>query len=283
MTDESPDAGAALPVVADAKAPVAPGESRALAEGRAVLATIKKIALDPAVSYEKLEGMLTLQERILDRQAKAAFTSAMLRLQGKLPTIDRNGQIVIPTKATRDLAPDQQIIGQRTPYATWEDINDAILPLMLEEGFVLTFRTGQSAEGKITVTGVLSHEQGRSEETTITLGHDSTGSKNSVQAVGSSIQYGKRYVTGLLLNIRSRFKKDRDDDGAAAGAIAGISDEQITALIALGTKGGRTPQQICDWARVADLKDLTPAQWAEATAALERRIAKLTSKGTTNG
>jgi hypothetical protein len=41
---------------------------------------------------------------------------------------------------------------------------------------------------------VLSHELGHSEETTMTLPLDTSGSKNNVQAVGSSTSYGKRYT-----------------------------------------------------------------------------------------
>jgi hypothetical protein len=45
------------------------------------------------------------------------------------------------------------------------------------------------------------------------LPHDSTGSKNAVQAVGSSTSYGKRYTACALLNITSR---GEDDDGETA-------------------------------------------------------------------
>ena len=43
---------------------------------------------------------------------------------------------------------------------------------------------------------------------------DTTGSKNAVQAVGSSTAYGKRYVMEALLNLTSR---GQDDDGKRGG------------------------------------------------------------------
>jgi hypothetical protein len=48
----------------------------------------------------------------------------------------------------------------------------------------------------------------------MTLPLDTSGSKNNVQAVGSSTSYGKRYTATLLLNIRT---KGEDDDGHAGG------------------------------------------------------------------
>ena len=63
------------------------------------------------------------------------------------------------------------------------------------------------------ITAILSHREGHSEETTLTLDADKSGSKNAVQAVGSSISYGQRYAAVALLNITTR---GMDDDGENA-------------------------------------------------------------------
>ena len=75
------------------------------------------------------------------------------------------------------------------------------------------------------MTGILSHRDGHREETTLTLPYDSSGSKNSVQAAGSSYSYGRRYATLMLLNISSRAPQDMDDDGRAAGRGVEIDSE----------------------------------------------------------
>ncbi len=64
---------------------------------------------------------------------------------------------------------------KRRPYARWDDINQAIRPVLGKHGFAISFRTGLASDGKITVTGILSHAAGHQEETTMTLPHDSTG------------------------------------------------------------------------------------------------------------
>ena len=62
------------------------------------------------------------------------------------------------------------------------------------------------------VVGVLRHEAGHKEEAELVLPADVSGGKNPVQAVGSSLSYGQRYVTKLLLNLASR-RLGEDDDG----------------------------------------------------------------------
>lgn len=185
--------------------PLAPANSAA-----SLMDVISRAAADPNTDVDKLERLLGMYERITAQQAKAAFTAALAVVQPELPVIDRKGRITVPAKAgVHD--------GHSTPYALWEDMNDAIRPILAEHGFALSFRIGMAQDGKIVVTGVLSHRAGHQEETTITLMHDSSGSKNAVQAVGSSVSYGKRYTAMALLNITSRAPLDRDDDGEAAG------------------------------------------------------------------
>jgi hypothetical protein len=58
------------------------------------------------------------------------------------------------------------------------------------------------------------HRGGHSEEATKFYPADTSGSKNAIQAIGSSISYGKRYTASALLNLTSR---KEDDDGAKGG------------------------------------------------------------------
>jgi hypothetical protein len=165
-----------------------------------LLGVIARAARDPAVDIDKMERLLQMQEQVMARQAKGAFAVALAELQPHLPVISERGKIL---NGKGDV---------QSTYARWEDINEAIRPLLAEHGFSLNFRTGR-ADKDVTVTGVLTHREGHSEETTITLPVDSSGSKNAVQAVASSTQYGKRYTASALLNITSR---GEDDDGQSA-------------------------------------------------------------------
>lgn len=170
------------------------------AEGATLLAVISRAAADPQTDVEKMERLMAMYERIEARRAVSAFDTALSNMQPELPSIGKRGGI-------KDRNGNVQ-----STYALWEDINQVIKPVLQKHGFALSFRT-DCAEG-ISVTGVLSHKEGHREETTIKLPADATGSKNAVQAVASSVSYGKRYTAGALLNLTSH---GEDDDGFKAG------------------------------------------------------------------
>ena len=154
-----------------------------------LLAVIARASSDPAVDIDKLERLMQMHERMQARQAEAEFAAALSEMQTALPSIGERGDAA-----------------GRYTFALWEDINAAIKPVLTQFGFALSFRT-DFADG-IAVTGVLSHRSGHSERTTIKLPADGSGNKNAVQAVASSVSYGKRYTAGALLNLTSHGEDD---------------------------------------------------------------------------
>lgn len=224
---------------------------------------ISRAAADPNTDVDKLERLLGMYERITAQNAKAAYTSALASMQPTLPVIDRRGRIEVPAKDNKP--------GHSTPYAKWEDINDAIRPMLAEHGFGLSFRIGHAQDGKITVTGVLAHRDGHQEETTITLMHDSSGSKNSVQAVGSSVSYGKRYTAMALLNITSRAPVEADDDGRGADPNFYVNQDQLDELHALMDEVKADRAGFLKFMGVSALKDIPAKQFQKALTALQAK------------
>lgn len=160
-----------------------------------VLSMIARAASDPAIDIDKLERLMQMRERMEARNAETDYMAAMADMQPELPSVGERGNAA-----------------NRYTFALWEDINAAIKPILQKHGFSLTFRT--SVGESVTVTGVLAHRAGHKEETTITLPADPSGNKNAVQALASSVSYGKRYTAGALLNLTSH---GEDDDAFAAG------------------------------------------------------------------
>lgn len=231
----------------------------------AVLHAITRAAADPAVDVEKMERLTALYDRMKASAAREAYDAAFAKMQPKLPTIGRNGQIII-----RDKNNAERII-QTTSYALFEDIAEAIRPILAKHGFGVSFRTGRTEAGLISATCILSHERGHREETTLELPHDSSGSKNAVQAVGSSTAYGKRYTLLALLNITSRHKVDADDDGQAGGAERVISDEQEERLRELLTE---TRSNVSGFLALFDVESVSDLPAARFDEALEKLLTK---------
>jgi hypothetical protein len=183
----------------------APGEVQDYAGG--ILAVIERAARDPGTDIDKLERLFALRERIEERAAKQSFIEAKIAMRPELPEITMKGHIIIRDKS------DANKIVQDTPFARFEDIHAAVMPVLTAHGFDLSFRNGLAPDGKVRVTTILSHRDGHEESTDFDLPHDGSGSKNSVQAVGSSTSYGKRYGVLSILNIKVA---GEDDDGQAA-------------------------------------------------------------------
>ena len=208
-------------------------------ESGGLLTVIERIAANPDVDVSKLEKMLDMQERVLTRNAMVAFSKSLAEMQSEIPTIEKGGSIIVSGV-------------ERSKYARFEDIMAVVRPILEKHGFAVSFRT-DSTDSLMRVTGILMHREGHREETTLTLPFDISGSKNSVQAIGSSTAYGKRYVLCSLLNIATG---GEDDDGQAASIGAELAETlvslskaetieglQATYLAAIDSFKGKHPQQ----------------------------------------
>jgi len=233
-----------------------------------LLQVITRAASDPAVDIDKMERLMAMHERMVARDAKAAFAAALSEMQPELPVIDRRGRIEVREKDAQGKRNGE--IQQSTPYALWEDINEAIRPVLHKYGFALAFRIKKEAD-RVEVTSVLSHNQGHSDECTLSLPMDTTGSKNNVQAIGSSISYGKRYGALALLNITTR---GEDDDGRKAGAPASINEQQRQELSDLMDQTAVDEAKFFAFFRIEYLAELPSSRFGEAKAMLEAKKAR---------
>lgn len=161
----------------------------------------ERLALDPSVDVAKLEKLIEMQERIMRHNAKAAFDAAFAAMQPDIPEITERGQIAVRGTV-------------RSSYAKLEDILVAIKPVLAKHGFAIRHRTEWPREGIIRIVGILSHQQGHSEESTFEAPMDRSEFRTDIQSMGSTVSYGRRYTTLDLLNISTR---GADNDGATAG------------------------------------------------------------------
>ncbi len=166
----------------------------------AVLQVIERCANDPNVDIEKMQKLLDMQERIMNKQQEIEYNIAFSEMQPKLPPIPALGE------------------GHNNArFAKKEDMNQLVNPILSKFGFALSFKNTQE-NGTIKTRATLRHRAGHAEFTEITLKDDNSGSKNAVQAVGSSQSYGERYTMKAILNL-TIIKDPTDDDAASASDI----------------------------------------------------------------
>lgn len=182
-------------------------------QGDAILALIERAARDPQMDVDKMDRLFAMRERLMAQGAKTAYLAALAELQAELPAVERKG------KGHND-----------KKYARFEDFIETVKPFLAKHGFSLSFRISQEA-ASIRIAGILGHKAGHQEDTSLMLPADNTGNKNPVQAHGSTIQYGKRYVGMSLLGVAT---EDEDDDGHKAGGLPQqITEQEATDLHAL--------------------------------------------------
>lgn len=187
-----------------------------------VMSMIERLAANPDVDVDKLQRLIDMQKDVMAVNAKAAFNAAFARMQAEIPTVAERGKT------------------DKTPYATLEDIIEAVRPVLHRHGFSLSHRTEWPDKGTVKVVGILTHEQGFSRESEFLSAADASGSKNAIQALGSAVAYGRRYTTKDLLNIATRFEDDDGKGTDAAKAPAGYAEwlAHMDKLVADGCDSG---------------------------------------------
>lgn len=170
------------------------------------------LAKDPNVHPDKFAALVSAYHDERKMAAALAFQAAFLKMQPEIPVIDENGTITY-----RD--------GRTGTYATNEDIQLAIAPILNRHGFTLTFSTQYPSQYAIRVEGILTHKKGHSRSSFFESQADGSGGKTFAQGRGSIISYGHRYCTVDLLNLVT---KGEDNDGASGGeGLAFVNPETL--------------------------------------------------------
>ena len=174
----------------------------------ALVDTISRAASDPNVDVEKMERLLAMQERIIDRDAKVAFNVAMIQCQDEMPAITRN-------------ADNPAVRGKTYKYATLDSMNQIIKPIEAKHGLSRSFDEGDSPKGDgwKRILCHVRHVNGHIETYQRDEPCDGKGAKGGdvmtlTHAGGSADSYGRRYMTLGIYNITL---EGQDDDGNAAG------------------------------------------------------------------
>lgn len=179
-----------------------------------MITTIAQMASNPDVDVDKIDKLLTVQMKMMDRQAKMDYDQALARVQSDMPRITQRGEIKNKSG---------QVVAK---YMKYEDIDAVIRPRLQAEGFSL-MHTRADLNGKMIVTTTLKHRAGHQESVDMPLPYDQPNQlKNAVQSAVSTFSYGKRVNVCSLLNIVA---EGEDNDGQSSEAMT-ISEEQAVEI-----------------------------------------------------
>lgn len=179
----------AAPTVA--KPPVVQ-QTRAVAT--ATPADLLRIAVETGADLDRLEKLMALQERWEANEARKAYVAAMTAFKAE--------PLEIFKKKTVEFS------GTKYNHAELSDVTEVVCPAMAKHQLSHRWDVTQTGD-KITVDCVITHVLGHSEKVTMEAMPDSSGKKNAIQQVASTISYLQRYT---LLAATGVATKGMDDD-----------------------------------------------------------------------
>ena len=165
------------------------------------------MAMQKGYSPELIEKMMDLSERNEKNIARKAYHKAMAAFAENPPDIEKDKKVSYTTSKGTTAYSHAQL------GTSAAKIQSALSP----HGLHASWRTIQT-DKSIKVICRITHELGHFEETDLSAGADDSGSKNSIQAIGSTISYLERYTLFALTGIAS---KDMDDDGKTTNGDTG--------------------------------------------------------------
>jgi len=220
-----------------------------------------QLAIEKGADVAMLERLMALQERWEANEARKAFVQALSAFKAAPPTVMKNRRAGFDSRKT----------GDRTEYeyATLDQVCALIGAALSRYGLSYRWETAQG-DGKIRVACILTHAMGHTERTELEAGADMSGSKNAIQAIGSTVTYLERYT---LLAATGLAAKGQDDDAGAAG-FDFITDEQKAALVALIRETGADTKKFLAYIDAPSVDEIPAARFENAKAALERKKGK---------
>lgn len=222
------------------------------AENRSLLDIVAKAAMDPNVDPQKMNALLDIQERIMNKQAEIEFNKALIRAQKNMPRVKKDGEL--KNKAGQTVA----------KYMRFEDIDDKIRVVYEAEGFSIVDSQKENENGTVTIFTTVIHEAGHSMTVQITVPKDKeNGLKTALQAAVSTVSVGRRVNVCNIFRIVGEddsYTPQGDESGVyitqeQAGEIAALVVETETdagLMLSKMTKGSKTIETILrsDYVRI---------------------------------
>lgn len=216
-------------------------------------------AVEGGADIDVLEKLMGLSERWEANQARKAFDNALSAAKAEIPVIFKNRTVDFTSAKGRTHYKHEDLA----------EIARTVSPILAKHGLSYRYRTTSNVNEPVTVTCVVSHRDGHFEENTLSAGRDESGSKNSIQAVGSTLTYLQRMTLKAALGLAA----SEDDDGAGSDPVTGsfITQDQLSQIVALADEVNADKAKFCKYLRVDSLSQIKDKDFDHAMRLLEAK------------
>lgn len=221
-----------------------------------------RMAVEKGADLDKLQQLMGLQERWEANEAKKAYVTAMNAFKADPPEVFKEKQV-----AYKEV---------KYSHALLEDAVDAIGAALSKHSLSFRWDCNQLEGGIVQVTCIITHSQGHSEKTMLQAGLDSSGSKNNIQSLGSTVTYLQRYTLFAATGLAA---KGMDDDGKGSEKVF-ITEQQAADLKALAEEVNANVPVFLEYlgkkgkVSIASFAEIPANMHHDAVAALEQKRKK---------
>jgi len=181
-------------------------------EAVSFLHMIERASRDPAVDIDKMERLMQMHERMVDKKAEADFNDAMTSCQAE----------------TRSIAADANNPQTRSKYASYAAMDRALRPIYTKHGISISYGTEESPKPEHVRVIAYVARGGYTRKYQADMPADGKGAKGGdvmtkTHAAGAAMSYGARYLLKGIFNIAVG---EDDDDGNGRGGGHKMSEKQ---------------------------------------------------------
>jgi len=208
----------------------------------------------------QLAQLMELQEKWEAKQAKANFNHARQKFMDEVKTVVKNKE------------------GFGYFFASLDNIAKTIKPVLDKCNLYYSWDT-DFVDGIVHVTCVISHVDGHEQRTKLAGGPDTSGKKNSIQAIGSTTSYLQRYtlVSALGLVISDQDSDlNVDDDGDGGQKVVPIKKnknvidkKQVEEILELIAKTKADTIKFCNHHKISSVAEMPAEQFEDCKTSLK--------------
>lgn len=207
--------------------------------------------------FQSVREMVALSKELAAEKARNAFNEAVAAAKAEIPVVTKNAK------------------GHNgKTYANFAAYAAVVDPVIAKHGLRYRFRTDQT--DRITVTCVLSHKGGHSEENSLAGPADNSGSKNAIQAIGSTLTYLQRYTLIQALGLAASDDDDGQKHGKGEDDLAAIDQNELQEVRDLIAETDSNIAVFCEMFKVEALPDLTKRDLPRALNLLRQKKSRAT-------
>lgn len=226
-----------------------------------------QFAIERGVDGDQLEKLVSLHERMDDRNARRAFFDALRKFQHEVGPVKKNKTAKIPTKGGGSYSFE---------YAELDEIELHVRPQLDANDLSYSFDSVVDDKGLLlTNVCTLRHALGHAEKSSFTLPTASESAMSAQQRFSAANSFAKRQTLAAVLGLSITNKEVPDDEVDPAT----ITDDQAVIIHDRLADLKVNPERFCKHFGVGRVEDLRAADYENAVTLLAARERELEKKG----